>query len=533
MDREKLTLHIRRICLSESEEEQVPLFHEAVFDPDEAARCLVEQSTVHACLIVDGVCVHRVRDQVIPCRAGDIHIVPPNTPHAFFAVEGCDMLSVEELTFHPEEWLEGEAVLIGNPRYCYGVFGDGAVVGCAMLNERMQGVLSRLLRSIEEEAREQGAEWRDAVQAYLMQLLITVGRYINSSIKKHAPISSKDWSLVHSVIKLIREHYGDYAFTMDRAADAVYVSRAHLSRLFKGLTGKVFSDYLRDVRIENACRLLRETNMNVDEIVEQCGMRDIHSFYRLFGARLHMTPRQYRQAMLDEEKQRNGSGGEATEMELLNEISESLRQGRTKPMKERIRRALEHGVAPLRILDGLLSGMNVICEQFKNNEVFVPEVLVASHAMNQGTQMIKPYFAGEERRFPAKVCIGTVRGDLHDIGKNLVKMMMESKGLEVIDLGVDVAPESFVRAVVEDGCRLVCCSALLSTTVHAIKDVLAALEAAGVRNRVKVMIGGAPVTQEFCERIGADRYTVDAASAADAAVELMEACFPEDGEQEL
>lgn len=168
--------------------------------------------------------------------------------------------------------------------------------------------------------------------------------------------------------------------------------------------------------------------------------------------------------------------------------------------------------------------MNIIGEKFRNNEVFVPEVLVAARAMNMGSQLLKPLLAADGVKSSGKVCIGTVHGDLHDIGKNFVKMMMEGKGLQVIDLGTDVAPETFIKTAKEEGCQVICCSALLTTTMHVMEDVVKAAEAAGIRDQVKIMVGGAPITQEFCTQIGADVYTQDAASAADAAVKLCATC---------
>ena len=170
---------------------------------------------------------------------------------------------------------------------------------------------------------------------------------------------------------------------------------------------------------------------------------------------------------------------------------------------------------------GLLPGMSIIGEKFKVNEVFVPEVLVAARAMNMGTAVLKPLLMESGIKAAGKVCIGTVKGDLHDIGKNLVKMMMEGKGLEVVDLGVDVTPEQFIDAVKNEGCQIICCSALLTTTMGVMGEVVKAAEAAGVRDQVKIMVGGAPVTENFCRQIGADVYTSDAASAADAAVSLL------------
>lgn len=206
-------------------------------------------------------------------------------------------------------------------------------------------------------------------------------------------------------------------------------------------------------------------------------------------------------------------------MSILNEISENLQKGKSKIVKELVSRALEEGCRPADILnEGLLHGMNIVGEQFKRNEVYVPEVLVAARAMNMGMQILKPYLTEEGVQATGRVCIGTVQGDLHDIGKNLVKMMMEGKGLEVIDLGTDVAPETFVNTAKEQGCQVICCSALLTTTMNVMADVVKAAEAAGIRDQVKIMIGGAPVTDDYCKAIGADGYTVDAASAADMAV---------------
>ncbi len=211
-------------------------------------------------------------------------------------------------------------------------------------------------------------------------------------------------------------------------------------------------------------------------------------------------------------------------MSVLTEISENLQKGKAKIVKQLVQQAIDEGIPVKQILDeGLLSGMSVIGEKFKNNEVFVPEVLVAACAMNMGAALLKPLMAQEGVEAAGKVCIGTVKGDLHDIGKNLVKMMMEGKGLEVVDLGTDVSPEAYIDAAQNQGCQVICCSALFTTTMGVMEEVVKAAETAGIRDKVKIMVGGAPVTQDFCEKIGADKYTPDAATAADAAVELCKA----------
>lgn len=206
-------------------------------------------------------------------------------------------------------------------------------------------------------------------------------------------------------------------------------------------------------------------------------------------------------------------------MAILEEISTLMQQGRAPKVKELVAQALEEGIGPKEILeDGLLSAMSIVGEKFKNNEVFVPEVLIAARAMNAGVEVLKPHLVSEGVESKGTVVLGTVKGDLHDIGKNLVKMMMEGKGLNVVDLGVDVSPEKFIEAAQENNAQIIACSALLTTTMGEMKNVVDALEAKGLRDQYKVMIGGAPVTQAYCEQIGADSYTEDAASAADAAL---------------
>jgi len=170
--------------------------------------------------------------------------------------------------------------------------------------------------------------------------------------------------------------------------------------------------------------------------------------------------------------------------------------------------------------EGLIKGMNVVGERFKNNEFYVPEVLIAARAMHAGMDILKPALADSGVQPIGKILLGTVKGDLHDIGKNLVAMMLEGAGFEVVDLGIDVPPEKFVEAVKEGG-DVIAMSALLTTTMTAMKTTLEALEEAGVRDKIKAIIGGAPVTQNYADEIGADGYARDAASAADKAKEVM------------
>ncbi len=208
-------------------------------------------------------------------------------------------------------------------------------------------------------------------------------------------------------------------------------------------------------------------------------------------------------------------------MSILNEISTAIEQGRVPKVKELVNQALEEGISPEVILnDGLVATMTSVGERFKNNEIFVPEVLIAARALKAGTDILKPLLVQAGVKAKGVVVIGTVKGDLHDIGKNLVKMMYEGKGLTVIDLGVDVSPERFVDAAIENNANIISCSALLTTTMEEMRNVVKAADERGIHGKVKIMVGGAPLTQEFCDSIGADVYTPDAASASDAALEI-------------
>ena len=208
--------------------------------------------------------------------------------------------------------------------------------------------------------------------------------------------------------------------------------------------------------------------------------------------------------------------------EILSQISAELQKGKAKIVKELVTQALSQGVSAKEILEqGLLAGMDIIAVKFKNNEVYVPEVLIAARAMNGGTEILKPHLAESGAKPIGKALLGTVKGDLHDIGKNLVRMMFEGKGIEVIDLGVDVPPEKFIEEQKKEKADIIALSALLTTTMGEMKTVIDAFVADGKRGEVIIMIGGAPVTENFRADIGADIYASDAASAAEAAKQAI------------
>lgn len=209
-------------------------------------------------------------------------------------------------------------------------------------------------------------------------------------------------------------------------------------------------------------------------------------------------------------------------MGVLDEISINLQQGKAKAVKELVQKAIDEGIDAQTILEnGLLAGMSIIGEKFKNNEVYVPEVLIAARAMNTGSELLKPLLVSSGVKAKGKVVLGTVKGDLHDIGKNLVRMMFEGSGLTVHDLGVDVSAERFVEAIKEYKPQIVGMSALLTTTMGEMKATIEAIKAAGLRDQVKIMVGGAPVTAKFAQEVGADVYAKDAAEAAFEAKKLV------------
>lgn len=210
-------------------------------------------------------------------------------------------------------------------------------------------------------------------------------------------------------------------------------------------------------------------------------------------------------------------------MSKIEELAHAVEIGKSKLVPGLVQEALDEGNAPIDILNkGMIDAMSIVGDKFKRNEIFVPEMLIAAKAMKKGVEVLKPHLTTGAAGALGKVIIGTVAGDLHDIGKNLVAMMIESAGFEVIDLGVDVPVDKFLATVEENpDVKIVACSALLTTTMPALEATVAALNAAPFRSSIKVMVGGAPITQAFADKIGADAYTPDAASAAKKAKELV------------
>lgn len=212
----------------------------------------------------------------------------------------------------------------------------------------------------------------------------------------------------------------------------------------------------------------------------------------------------------------------ADSAQLMDRLSAALCRGQKKKVLQLCQEALDGGASAQDILsDALVKGMTKLGEDFSSGKAFVPEMLMAARCMNAATELLKPLLVSEAKAPAGRVCLGTVRGDMHDIGKNLVKIMMEGSGLDVIDLGVDVPPEVFVRTAKEQNCQIIACSSLLTTCMDEMRGVVTLAQSEGIRDTVKILVGGAPITQDFCADIGADAYADDAAQAARMAVELL------------
>jgi 5-methyltetrahydrofolate--homocysteine methyltransferase len=209
-------------------------------------------------------------------------------------------------------------------------------------------------------------------------------------------------------------------------------------------------------------------------------------------------------------------------MAIYEQIAEEVVKGQAPAVKESVQQALSQNISAEDILNnGLVAGMNVVSEKFKNNEFFIPEVLVSARAMHAGLDILKPLLAEANVKAKGKIVIGTVKGDLHDIGKNIVGMMLQGAGYEIVDLGADVPKEKFIEFTQKENAQVVGMSALLTTTMIYMKEIVQALEDAGLKDKVKVIIGGAPVTQAYADQIGADGYAPDAASAVDLTKNLI------------
>ena len=207
-------------------------------------------------------------------------------------------------------------------------------------------------------------------------------------------------------------------------------------------------------------------------------------------------------------------------MNLLDQIKNAVYEGLEDETSAMVQAAVDKGTSPQAILDTMMEAMEMVGEEFKNEELYIPEVLCSCYAMHNGSEVLKPLLLENQQTATGTIVLGSVKGDMHDIGKNLVKMMFEGRGFKVVDIGIDVPEERFVEAAVKEKADIVACSALLTTTMPEIPKIVKAFEDAGVREQFKIMIGGAPITQDFCDKTGCDAFAKDAGSAAETAVQI-------------
>lgn len=481
--------------------------------PEVSSSALIPSPLIEIAIVLGGEGVCRILNETLECKSGTLLIFDRNVPHGYFTERSDQQLRILKIGFDPDIFTSLGA---SHSHLIDRLLKNGLPYVCSLLNSSAMGEICRICGAIRREIVDKKADWTVAAQSQLSLLLITVARYFD--LDDTANIEHpKEWRIVFDAINRISVCFNNVSLTEEAVAEHLYISRSTLSRAFSSVTGESFREYLKSVRLREACRLLASTSMSNSEIAYACGMRDVQSFYNAFRKKYGVTPFRYKNMI----KNSLIYKGENRIMVTINEINENVQKGKAKAVKELCEQAIAEGASAEAILqDGLIAAMQVIGEKFKNNQIFVPQVLVAARAMNTAIEVLRPVLGDGTLTVKGKVCIGTVRGDLHDIGKNLVKTMMESRGLQVIDLGTDVAPEAFIKTAIEEECGIICCSALLTTTMPVMAEVVQAAEAAGIRNKVKILVGGAPVTEEFCNKIGADHYSVDAASAADLAVRI-------------
>ncbi len=500
---------------------------ETSFSPQTAPAHMHIHEFVEISIVTAGKGIHHTLLHTNECNVGDVYFINEGTPHAYFATPGGECPTVCNVIFDPKIMFDCEYAIPDHPKYCYSVFRNNGLFAYLMLTEKELAVVNNTVRCMERELIDRKEDWLPSIKAYLINLCIMAGRYVSLTDTERSEYESKEQLVAQSIMRAVLDHFDEADLTLQKIAKSLFVNKIYAGNIFRAVFGMNFSDYLHQVRLEKAGQMLLDTQLTNEQIVLACGLRDVPNFYRQFKKYTGMTPLVYRkknQHLVKKSslsKNKIAKGDINMNNSILIEISENLQKGKAKIVAELVQKALDEGVAPDAILnEGLLSGMNIIGEKFKNSEVYVPEVLVTARAMNKGTAILKPHLAAAGVQATGKVCIGTVQGDLHDIGKNLVKMMLEGKGLEVIDLGTDVSPETFVQTAIDQNCQVICCSALLTTTMGVMEDVVKKAIELGVRDKVKIMIGGAPVNEDFCKKIGADCYTPDAASAADAAVKF-------------
>ena len=280
--------------------EDAPLFInrvtvEGVYSPETASSQLHIHDFVEVSIVLSGRGIHRTLDGCAECGAGDTYVIGAGVPHAYFATEDGDRPTVCNLVFDPSDIFEGEAADPKHLRYCYGLFREDPLSVYVMLTPRTLEDVERTIVRMEKELSRRYSEWEMAVRSYLTTLLILIGRYTSQRKQPVAAPRPRERLLAMEVMRRVMERYSDQTLTLESIAASLYISKSYLCRIFRRVAGESFGDYLRRVRLEQACRLLRDTDMTAEQIVYACGLRDIPTFYRTFKERMGMTPNAYRQ----------------------------------------------------------------------------------------------------------------------------------------------------------------------------------------------------------------------------------------------
>ncbi|MDO5478838.1 MAG: helix-turn-helix domain-containing protein, partial [Clostridia bacterium] len=375
---------------------QKDVIHNKIYNSEEPFSGLVIGEKVEISLVTGGSGIIRILNEAYECSAGDLYILGSGIPHGYFAKNETEKPEVMHLSFVPSDIFSGSEAFADSKDYCCGVFRDATNISYAMMNSEATGELNRICEAISKELAEKKLKWKEAVKSNITLLLITLSRYID--MEDTAKVSHpKEWALVSAAMREAVKRCGDSDMTLESVASKLFISKSHLSRIFKAVTGENFADYVRNLRISTACNLLKSTNLTNEEIVRQCGLKDVPSFYKLFKLAVGQTPYQYRMS------QQTYRGENM--MSIYNEISENLQKGRAKAVKELVVKAVEDGLPAAQILnEALLAGISIVGERFKKNEVYVPEVLVAARAMNMGVEVLNHLLKEEGIWVSGKVC---------------------------------------------------------------------------------------------------------------------------------
>ena len=467
--------------------------------------------------------IHRIWNKSYPVSAGDLFLLNTAVAHNFFTDSDGHHITVRSLYFDPLELFGPEITEIGGERYLFGLFSQNNFTIHLFLKPKQLRTITQKFDELLQETDEQLVDWKETIPAMLTMLLITIKRLADTYQSTQTYSDPNGTSLTSAVLHMIEENYSDPSFSLKNVSERLHISHSSLSRNFFEVTGKHFSSYLCSYRMQQAAMLAAETELSNIEIASMCGYCDTTSFQRQFRQVIGVTPGDFRKLQKQKSAVQAENETQTFKQSLYTEISDYLLQCRGNEVISLVASCLEQDLPAEEILNlGLVPGMNAIGEKFRANKVFVMEVLAAAKAMNSSMELLKPHLieAGIEPIGKAVIC--SVSGDMHDIGKNLVKLMMEGEGITCIDLGVNVPSAAVVEAVREHNSQLVCLSSLMTTTMMGLRDVIDALKKSGLRSHVKVMVGGAPVTQAFADSIGADCYTPDAVTAAKEAKRLIQ-----------